>query len=599
MNENDNIKNEPKDYISYKLFEGQNLSYNSNKYQKIFIDLDDKSDITIEKILISIFNNYIQENNQIEIINVMRYQENIKVLFLRHDKYKLVYYLLTKIRSLINKYKEKLFELPNIIELRDKIFRRYNFRSHSQKVNFSNNYINYRLDNLHITRNRNHSQKRKYFDYYIAIKNLFCELKNIKSCLARAAPIIEKVFEIPLSEFEKFSIYECEKEDFFNILIKDTFIWYEINKNRKTKLNCIIEELVKDMNNKTNLMSEKINFFKKIYERNKRNLDEALKISKIGSNEETRFPEDAKPKIEMKSEIKENINNSINNINIDEKTIDLFSFDEEIDDYDYSLFDENSIGSINTLSNIDDMEIINEIKENINLYNKLKMNKPAIIENKSTNSINNINILSDHIGINNKSEFLDKKKLLQSEKENFEKNFTFKNSVNINHDINIMIDKNIKENHYQKLKKNKIKLLKNKDRVLKDKTKNENQNGKDKESKKESNTKSSKESEKNSIPNDIDDLVKYITNDDKVTKKKKNRKKNKKNKNQKKNAKEEALNVEDKKENEKEKEEKEDKDEELDEVKKDILKNSINRFKIHKIKFKYGPNWLVKLLENK
>jgi hypothetical protein len=53
------------------------------------------------------------------------------------------------------------------------------------------------------------------------------------------------------------------------------------------------------------------------------------------------------------------------------------------------------------------------------------------------------------------------------------------------------------------------------------------------------------------------------------------------------------LNDEDKKEKEKEEEE----DEEINEVKKDILKNSINRFKIHKIKFNYGPNWLVKLSE--
>ena len=588
MNENDNIKNEQKDYILYKHFETQNLSYNSNKDQK-----NEKPEITIEKILINIFNNYIQENNQIEYLNLLRYHEKIKVLCLNLDKYKLVYYLLTKIRSLINKYKEKLFELPNIIELHDKIFRRYDFRSHSQKVDFSNDYINYRLDNLHITRNRHHSGKRKYFDYYIAIKNLFCELKNIKSCLERTAPVIEKVFEIPLSEFDKFSIYECEKEDFFNILIKDTFIWYEINKNRKTKLNCIIKEIVRDINNKTNLMSEKINFFKQIYERNKINLEEILKISKISSSVETRFPEDAKPKIEMNCEIKENISN--NNINIDEKTIDLFPFDEEIDDYDYSLIDENSIGCINNLNNNDDIEIINEIKENKILYKNLKMNKPAIIESNSTNKINNINIINDHIGLSKKSEFLDKKKLLQSEKEKFEKTFTFKNSVNINHDINIMIDKNIKENHYQKLKKNKIKLLKNKDRVLKEKTKNENRNGKDKESKKEINTKSSKESEKNNIPNDIDDLVKYITNDDKNTKKKKNRRKNKKNKNQKKNGKEETLNVEDKKEKVKEIEE--DEDEELNEVKKDILKNSINRFKIHKIKFKYEPIWLVKLSE--
>ena len=49
--------------------------------------------------------------------------------------------------------------------------------------------------------------------------------------------------------------------------------------------------------------------------------------------------------------------------------------------------------------------MLNEIKENINLYNKLKMNKTSIIENISTNSINNINIISDHIDMNKKSEF--------------------------------------------------------------------------------------------------------------------------------------------------------------------------------------------------
>ena len=585
MDENDNIKKKEKDYITYKNFENQNYSYNSNKYQKIFLDLDEQPDITIEKILINIFNSYIQENNKMEYMNLLIYQGKIKVLCLKHDKYKIVYHLLNKIRSLIIKYKEKLFELPNIIELHDKIFRRYYLRSHSQNIIFSNDYINYRLDNLHLTKNRDHSQKKNNFDYYIAVRNLFCELKNIKSCLERAAPIIEKAFEIPLSEFEKFSIYECEKEDFYNILIKDNFIWHEINKNKKTKLNCIIEEIVRDINSKSNLMSEKISYFKQIYEKNKINLDEILKISKIGSCEETQFPEDAKPKIEMKYEIKE----YMNNINIDEKSIDLFPFDEEIDDYDYSTIDEQSIGSINNLSIIDDMEILNQIKENIT-QNKSKIKNPSIIENNSTNTINNINIINDHIDMSNKSKFLEKKKLLQNRKEKLEKTFTFKNSVNINHDINIMIDKNIKENHFQKLKKNKIKLLKNKDRVLKEKTKSENENVK--EIKKETITKSI-ENDKNNIPNDIDDLVKYITNDDKNTKKKKNRRKNKKNKNQKKNGKEEALNKEDKKEKEKEEEE----GEELNEVKKDILKNSINRFKIHKIKFKYEPKWLDKLSE--
>ena len=37
------------------------------------------------------------------------------------------------------------------------------------------------------------------------------------------------------------------------------------------------------------------------------------------------------------------------------------------------------------------------------------------------------------------------------------------------------------------------------------------------------------------------------------------------------------------------------KDEEFNELKENILKNSINRFKIHKIKFKYRPEWLEQI----
>ena len=37
---------------------------------------------------------------------------------------------------------------------------------------------------------------------------------------------------------------------------------------------------------------------------------------------------------------------------------------------------------------------------------------------------------------------------------------------------------------------------------------------------------------------------------------------------------------------------------EIDDIKDDLLKNSINRFKIHKIKFKYRPKWLKKISKN-
>ena len=99
------------------------------------------------------------------------------------------------------------------------------------------------------------------------------------------------------------------------------------------------------------------------------------------------------------------------------------------------------------------------------------------------------------------------------------------------------------------------------------------------------------------IPNDIDDLVKYIVNDDKNEgggkKKKRNKKKKKKKNNEMK---------EDKKEenDEGDKDIINNKDEiEIEEVKEDLSKNSINRFKIHKIKFKYRPKWIKKIENNK
>ena len=94
--------------------------------------------------------------------------------------------------------------------------------------------------------------------------------------------------------------------------------------------------------------------------------------------------------------------------------------------------------------------------------------------------------------------------------------------------------------------------------------------------------------DKSEIPNDLDDLVKYIVNDDKTETQKK-KKKNKKKKKKKSEVKE------DKKEEQDKGDIKKDDRDEVEETKKDLAKNSINRYKIHKIKFKYRPKWLNKI----
>ena len=101
-----------------------------SKLHKMLLEFEEKPEIVIEKILINLFNNYINPRNvDIDNLEIQLQQKQIKSLCKHQDYSKIVYILLIKIRSLIKKYKEKLFELPNIIELREKIFHKIYKRS--------------------------------------------------------------------------------------------------------------------------------------------------------------------------------------------------------------------------------------------------------------------------------------------------------------------------------------------------------------------------------------------------------------------------------------------------------------------------------------
>ena len=474
------------------------------------------------------------------------HKKKIQLLCRQQEKSKIVYILLIKIRSLIKKYREKLFELPNIIELREKIFQKYYKRSHSFNKIISDNYINFALDRPSI----NHSfskTKKMIFNYYLTVKNLFCELKNIKNCLRRTAPIIEKIFELPLSKYEKFSIWECEKEDYLKILIHDNFIRNQISKSKNSYLNEIISEITEEDDMNLTEMTDRIDYFNLIEEYKKKNIDDMLKLSKVGSSIDTRFPEDAKPLYNYKEESYEK-----NKRIIAEDRDSKFSFEEaDIDDFP------NSEDPINDdINNFKQITLIKAISKN-----KTREINQGILTGKT---INKLNIREDN-------KYIDIPNLLKtdlsnlSNKEHIEKII----SLNKNSDLKKIYEKNI--NNISKQRK---KITK------KNRTKKESN-----ESIKSNNKKI------DIIPNDIDDLVKYIEKDDKNEntgkKKKKNKKKKKKNKNEIK---------EDKKEEEDE-QNKGQKDE-IDDIKDDLLKNSINRFKIHKIKFKYRPKWLNKISKN-
>ena len=522
-------------------------SYDSTNIPQILLDIEEKPELIIEKILINIFNKFITPGNvDMEYSDIQIHQNKIKLLCLQQEKSKIVYILLTKIRSLIKKYREKLFELPNIIELREKIYQKYYKRSHSFNKIISDNYINFALDRPSI----NHSfskTKKMLFNYYLTIKNLFCELKNIKNCLRRTAPIIEKIFEVPLSKYQKFSIWECEKEDYLKILIHDDFIWNQISKSKNSYLNEIISEITEDHNMNLTEMTERIEYFKLIEEYKKLNIDEMLKLSQVCSSMDTRFPEDAKPLYSLREGFCQNL--------ISEDKDLRYSYEEaDIDDFPNSE-DQNN----DEINNLNKIALFKGLNKKITIQTKSREITQSILTRKN---INKINIREDN-------KYIDIPNLLKnndlSNKDNLEKII----SLNKNPELKKIYEKNI--NNISKQKKKVAK---------KNRTK------------KESNESIKSNNKKIDIPNDIDDLVKYIEKDDKNENAGKKKKKNKKKKKKKNEIKE------DKKEENNEDFGESNKKDEIDDIKQDLLKNSINRFKIHKIKFKYRPKWLQKISKN-
>ena len=462
--------------------------------------LFDPPEKTVEKILIGIFNHNISpdpnDNLQLDILDC---KTKVKVLCSKYDKYLIAYLLLKKIKFLMKKYKQKLFALPEVSKLRSYVTQnQYNTPKILPKKRIS---ILSRIEfkKLKLRRKRIKSlskysdQISNIPDYFITMEKVFSEIKSIKNCLTKSAIYIENIFQPVLSEFQKFSIDDCEKEVFYSILIRDKFIWQEIVKNRKTRLHYLIKELVLPEYQYKNTMKEKITYFSGICACKRYTLNE-LQIWEVNPNVDERSPEDAVPVTEKQTNI----------------------------------INENMKGDNNIIININENNE-NEIK-------KEGIVKTEIIKNKV-------------------------------EKNEIEKN-------------EIEMDVNIKTVYKIKKKNNDIHIINNKietEKVFEEKCLNLNDVAK--------NTKES--DSKKDVPSDIDDLVKYIANNDdkkdniQSSNTKRKKKKNKKSK---------------KKKNEEEEDEKNiNEDEEFNNIKEDLIKHSINRFKIHKIKFKYQPEWLEKI----
>ena len=585
QNENDFIEEE--DSISSE-------SSDINDQKDNIYDKNNEPRVIIEKILICIYNQNIKsDDSKKNDLDINLCQNNIKNLCAKYDYCYIVLLLLKNIRKLINKYREIMFELPSINELYQK----------SKDLERQENSLN---DSTQVENNDNNENYTKTEEEDSVLKTLFIELYNIKKCLKKSSPIIDKIFEIPLSKFETFSIEQCQLEEYFNILIKDKFISSEINKNKDPKLHNLLNELNEDNYSDTKLMTKKLDLFN-IMNKSRKRYEKLLTISEIGSSVDEKYPEDCEPIGEIRY-------NNINNfINADDINSNYFLADDG-DDYnlDFDIIKDSNFGDINminfgnNINNLDEgedepnekdldktSEIINQIKKRgLNDYSEIKMEK--IIKTKKVNGINHINedepnkLLEGNLFIKNS---------VSDNKEQSEKDCNFNSKQNI---TNLIAQNKNNDNWNTKKcfssKLNNEKIVRDKEPILFKNLKNSNtKNKKENNTNKFANNNKNLRIDKKEIPSDIDDLVKYIVNDDKkdtqIKKKKKNKKKTKKkNKTESetnKDKEETNINIEGKKEKEN--------DDEDEELKQNLISNSINRFNIHKIKFKYRPQWLEKI----
>ena len=491
----------------------------SQKSENFLLNYEEQHpDAIIHEILINIFN-YLIKNKKGE-INIKLIQNKIKKLCLGFPKNNIILWLLKLIRNIIQKLKGKILEIPNIVEFQKKNIRPIYYRKENHSQNkYSNNSISFSMDKDGKLNNKSCPKKKSYMNFNIA-KTLFNHIKKIKNYLINAAPIIEEVFEFPLSEFEKFSILECEVEEYLRIIIHDDFIWDQINIFKNTEYDKMIQEITEgnDINIKT--MTNKMEYF-------------SQEIRDICSGLDERYPEDAKPIIE--TDIRLRRNNLFQNQIIEANN----------NEYEHNESVNNSINDIKEINN-------KNVKE-------IKVFKDIHSINKNINKVN------------------------------FEKNFSKKN-INTSIKISSINETNI--NSIANDRPNLIDLL-NKEKSLKNKIiKNKKFNNNNKSNKKNTVQNKNYKIDKKEIPSDIDDLVKYIENDNKNDTQTKKKKKNKK-KAKKKNKKEEIDKTEGNMNEEELKQKKE--DDEINEIKENLLKNSINRFKIHKIKFKYKKEWLEQI----
>ena len=272
MEESDNSRdNKRKKYLDKMMVEENELDYLKKSEVGLNTSEDDDNNNSLDNNSNSIEENF---NNEIERILIEIYNKNISLIssgnlneinknngdiediekqikkYLKRENFKtnllVLKSLSNKIKELVGKYKEKIFEIEELKSIQNTLKRQIISNEQTQNIRYNNNSLE---SNLATNSNSNASSYNGNYDDKNIMKNslilnpqeklnkkgvtyiLLRELINIKRTLKISSKEIEGIFKYPLNILKnengkkiKFSVELMQREEFCNILLKDDLI---------------------------------------------------------------------------------------------------------------------------------------------------------------------------------------------------------------------------------------------------------------------------------------------------------------------------------------------------------------------------------------
>jgi hypothetical protein len=145
----------------------------SSEPKNFILDIDERPDTIIEKMLIDIFNNTI--SNKSEEDNITFYQEKVQKLCQNFQSHKIILLLLTNIRNIIKKYKNKILEMPDIKKFRNITIKPLFFRKKNNSIikNYSYRYNTFKIEREDELNSKSFSREKKSLIFISVLSKIY------------------------------------------------------------------------------------------------------------------------------------------------------------------------------------------------------------------------------------------------------------------------------------------------------------------------------------------------------------------------------------------------------------------------------------------